>query len=379
MNLPALPAIASHFHVAVSVTQLMLTSFLIGLAVGQILFGALSDVLGRRRPFVIGLVTYVAASLLCALAPSIGALIAFRVLQGIGAAAAIVTARAIVRDMYVGARAAQYLSRLTLVVGLAPVVAPTVGAQVLRATSWRGIFVVLAAIVALVLVAVPVIVPETLPAERRRPAQGRAMARAFGNLLGQRDFLGFAITLALANATVTMYIAGSPFVLHERYGLSPQGLGIVFGINALALIAGSQANAYLVRRVAVPSVLTGALVTSVAVSYLLLALALNGAGLVPVVACFFVAFGLWGFTASNVIVLAMARHPEEAGSAAALLGLAQWGVGGLAAPLIGLGGAATVVPLAAGMALCSSAALATLLLTAPRGHEELAVQAVPAE
>jgi MFS transporter, DHA1 family, multidrug resistance protein len=364
MNLPALPAIAARFQVAVSATQLMLTMFLVGMALGQMLFGPMSDALGRRRALVFGLVLYGVASLLCAKAPSIEALVATRLLQGIGGSAAIVTARAVVRDLYDGARAAAYLSRLTLVVALAPVIAPTIGAQVLRATSWRGIFWVLAALGVLIIPAVLLFVPESLPAERRRPAHIVGLLRSFGDLLHERNFLGLTLTLAFANMTVTIYIAGSPFVLHERYGLSPAALGVVFGVNAVGLIAGSQANAALVRRIPVQRVLATATLVSVGVSCLLVALALHGVGLGPVVACFFISFAMWGFTASNAIALAMADHASAAGSAAALLGLAQWGISGLVAPLVGLNGGRALIPLAVAMLVASSVAAAALRLIA---------------
>jgi DHA1 family bicyclomycin/chloramphenicol resistance-like MFS transporter len=367
MNLPALPAIADHFGVAVSETQLMLTSFLVGLAAGQILFGALSDAYGRRRPFMAGLVGYIAASVACALSPSIEILIASRVLQGLGSAAAIVTARAIVRDMYTGSRAAQYLSRLTLVVGLAPVLAPSLGAQVLRVSSWRGIFLVLAIVVLMILVVASIVLPESLPSTHRRPARVGTMIRTFDSLLRDREFLGFAIALGLANATTTFYIAGSPFVLHRKYGLSPQGLGLVFGVNAVALIACSQFNAFLVRRHRVLPVLIGGLALSAINSVVLLAFTLRGGpGLIALIVFFFVTFGLWGFIPHNAIVLAMAKHPLKAGSAAALLGVAQWGFAGLVAPLVGLGGDNSVAPLAVGMALSSCLALAILVLVIVR-------------
>jgi MFS transporter, DHA1 family, multidrug resistance protein len=371
MNLPALPTIARDFHVPVSATQLMLTVFLVGMALGQLVFGPLSDVFGRRRPLVAGLVIYSAASVWCACASSIEALVAARLLAGFGGSSAIVTARAVVRDMYEGRRAAQYLSRLTLVVAVAPVLAPTIGAQLMRATSWRGLFWVLSGFGVAVIAAFVAAVPQR-PIEIRYANGMASTLAALRRLFRDQRFMGFAVALAFANMTVTIYIAGSPFVLHDRYGLSPQSLAIVFGINAVGLIAGSQVNALLVRRLSVERILRSATIASVTVSCALVALALDHAPVVPVVTCFFFTFTAWGFTASNLIALAMADHPADAGSAAAFLGVAQWGVGGLLTPLVGLGGGAALLPMAGGMLACSCLGVGALRALAGVRQPELA-------
>lgn len=242
MYLPALPAITAAFATTEAATQLTLTGTLAGLALGQLLIGPLSDALGRRRPLIAGVVLHVLASGAAAIAPNILVLGALRVLQGVGCAAAVVVAMAIVRDLFTGVAAATLLSRLMLVMGAAPVLAPTLGSQVLRVTDWRGIFVVLAALgVGLVALAV-VGLQETLPPSRRRPGGVRATLGAYRTLLRDRTFVGLVVVAGLSMAALFGYVAGSSFVFQGQYGMDEQTFGLVFGAGAIGLIAATQLN-----------------------------------------------------------------------------------------------------------------------------------------
>src|SRR6267143_177042 len=198
MYLPALPAIGRDLAASESMIQLTLTACLIGLAIGQVIAGPLSDALGRRRPLLIGVAGYVIASLLCALAPAATILVALRLLQGLAGAAGIVIARAIVRDLYSGSAAARYFSRLILVMGLAPILAPVLGAQVLRVSTWRGIFLVLTIVTALLWLSAARGLPETLPAARRNAGSLAGTLNIFGQLIRDTPFIGYAVAAGLA-------------------------------------------------------------------------------------------------------------------------------------------------------------------------------------
>src|SRR5947209_9366801 len=249
MYLPALPSLSRDFGTGASQVQLTLSACLLGLALGQAIAGPISDSLGRRRPLLAGLTAYALASLLCVVAPSVYALAGLRLLQGIAGAAGIVIARAIVRDLHSGVAAARFYSLLMLVNGLAPILAPIFGGLLLRFTSWRGVFIVLAIIGTLLLLAAATGLGETLPPERRRSGGVLATITTFRQLLANRPFMGYALSCGLAFAAMFAYIAGSPFVLQEIYGLSPQLFSVIFGTNALGLVIASQGNGRLVGRV----------------------------------------------------------------------------------------------------------------------------------
>ncbi len=244
--LPGLPRLTRDFGVGASAGQLTLTACVLGLAVGQLAAGPLSDRFGRRPPLLAGLAAYCAASVACAVAPSVWALVAFRAIQGLGGAAGIVVSRSVVRDLRSGVSAARLFSILMLVVGVVPVLAPVAGGQLLRVTSWRGLFLILAAVDAAILVATALWLHETPPPERRQRA-GQTAA-GFLQLLRDRLFLAYALVLGLSFAEMFSYIAGSSFALQDIYGLSPQLYGGVFGLNALGIVACSQLNRALLGR-----------------------------------------------------------------------------------------------------------------------------------
>ncbi|MBX6341892.1 MAG: multidrug effflux MFS transporter, partial [Thermomicrobiaceae bacterium] len=325
MYLPALPSLMRDLATSAAEAQLTLSACLVGLAVGQALAGPLSDALGRRRPLLVGLVAYALASLLCAVAPSAEALIALRVAQGVAGAAGIVIARAIVRDLHAGVAAAKFFSLLMLVNGLAPILAPVVGGQLLRVTAWRGIFLVLAVVGVALALAAAAGLPEPLPPPRRQTGGLRATRSAFARLLADRAFIGYALSGALGFAAMFAYISGSPFALQDIYGLSPQAFSLAFGTNALGLALAGQVNGRLVGRVSPGRLLTVGLAASAAGGLALLAVVGFGVlGLAGVLPCLFVVVASLGFVYPNATALALSGHPRAAGSASALVGVIQY-------------------------------------------------------
>lgn len=369
MYLPALPAIARDFHTGPSQVQLTLTAFLAGIALGQLLAGPISDAVGRRRPLFFGVIGYVAASLLCAVAPSVFALAGLRLVQGLTGAAGVVIARAIVRDKHTGVAAARYFSLLMLITGLAPILAPSLGGQLLRATSWRGVFLVLALIGALVGVAAAAGLRETLPPERRRVGSLRDTGRAFRSLFHDSLFVAYAVAGSLAFAAIFTYISGSSFVLQGIYGLSPQTYALVFGLNALGLVAGTQINRRLAGAVPIARLLRYGLTTvTVAALALLAAVGAHAFGLAGVLVPLFVIMFSLGFVLPNGMALALTLHPEAAGTASALLGAMQMGSGAAVAPLVGVAGTGTALPMAVVMAVLGVTSLTCLLVLTRRHH-----------
>lgn len=361
MYLPAFPALAAELDASESAVQLTLTGMLGGLAAGQLVIGPLSDAFGRKRPLVAGLLAHLLASVLCALAPSIALLGAARVVQGFAGAAISVVAMAIVRDLFSGAAVARLMSRLMLVIGLAPILAPSLGGLVLAWTSWRGIFAVLAG-TALLLAGLAVLgLRETLPPERRRPARLRSTLATYRTLLADRAFVALVLMGGLMMSAIFANVAGASFVLQEGYGLSELGFGVVFGVNALGLTLASQLNPALINRFGVLDVLTGGLLVAVVAAGALLVAGLTGAfGLLGVLVPLAVVVAACGLTLPNTPALALTRHGSAAGTAAAVLGAVQFGVGALVAPLVGAFGSSTAVPMAAVMLGVTGAATALM-------------------
>ncbi|MBQ0902998.1 Bcr/CflA family efflux MFS transporter [Micromonospora sp. U21] len=366
MYLPALPAITTGLQTTETAVQLTLTGTLLGLALGQLLVGPLSDVVGRRVPLLAGLALHVAASVLCVFAPSIAVLGVLRVLQGLGVAAATVVATAVVRDLFSGASFARIFSRLMLVMGLAPILAPTLGSGLLRWTDWRGVFAALAVLGALLIVVAALRLPETLPVVRRRRGGVGATLRDYRRLLNDRAFVGLVLVAGLAMAALFAYVAGSSFVLQEQYGLDEQQFGLAFGAGAVGLIGATQFNVRLLRRYTPQQILISALIAGTAAGLLLVMFAATGlGGLGTLLASLWLVLAAAGLALPNAPALAMTRHSEAAGTAAALLGAVQFGIGALSAPLVGLFGTGSV-PMAIVIAGGMAAATLVMLLVVPR-------------
>jgi DHA1 family bicyclomycin/chloramphenicol resistance-like MFS transporter len=367
MYLPSLPSLSRDLGASASQAQLTLTACLFGLAAGQVLAGPLSDTLGRRRPLLVGLVAYAAASALCAAAPSVTVLVVLRLIQGIAGAAGIVIARAAVRDLYTGTALARFFSFTMLVNGLAPILAPVVGGQLLRVTSWRGVFLFLGLVGVGLLVTAATGLRETLPHHRRQPSGLRRTLRTFRRLLLDRSFVGIALSAGFAFGAMFSYIAGSPFVLEDIYGVSPQVFSLIFASNALGIVVAGQVNARIVGNFGPRRLLTVGLLSSATGGLLLLLAVVTGTGLPGILPALFLVVASVGLISPNAAALALADHPQVAGSASALLGLLQYVVGAAAAPLTGLGGARSALPMALLIAVLGCGALATLtLLARPR-------------
>jgi DHA1 family bicyclomycin/chloramphenicol resistance-like MFS transporter len=361
MYLPALPELAEDLQAGDSAVQLTLTGMLGGLAFGQLVIGPLSDAVGRRRPLMIGVSAHGLASLVCALAPTIAVLSVVRVFQGFAGAAISVVAMAIVRDLFDGLAMAKLMSRLMLVIGVAPILAPSLGGLVLQWTTWRGIFVVLAGFAGLLVLVAVVGVRETLPVNRRRSARLLPTLRTYRMLWRDRTFLALTLVGGLMMSAMFAYVSGSSFVLQGAYGMDEQTFGLVFGANAVGLVIATQVNPLLLRRFGAVRVLTGAVVTGVVAAALLTAAGATGAGgLVGVLVPLGVVVATAGFALPNTPALALTRHGEAAGTAAAMLGAVQFGVGAAVAPVVGLLGSSSAAPMGAVMLAVTS--LAALLL-----------------
>ncbi|GAB3568021.1 multidrug effflux MFS transporter [Amycolatopsis endophytica] len=357
MYLPALPRMADDLHSSAPTLQLTLTAFIVGLALGQLVAGPLSDSFGRRRPLLTGLALYAVASILCAVSPTAELLIAGRVVQALGAAAGIVIARACVRDLFSGTAMTRFFSMLMLVSGLAPILAPVAGGQVLRLVPWRGVFVVLTVFGVLLLTVAALALPETLPPERRHPAHLGSTLRGYAGLLRDRTFLGYSLSAGLMFAGLFAYISASSFVLQDVYGLSPQAYSLIFGANGLGIVIAGQVNGRIVGRVRERTLLTVGLTSSAAGGIGVLVAALADLPLGVLVVPLLVMVSSIGLVMPNASSLALSEHPHNAGAASALLGVMQFVVGALATPLVGIGGDVSAVPMGAVMAAFAVAAL----------------------
>ncbi len=357
MYLPALPDMAAEYGTSAAWTQLTLTMFLLGMALGQIVAGPISDAWGRRKPLFIGLCVYIAASLLCAVAPTIEWLAALRLLQGLAGASGVVIARAIARDRFEGVELTKFFALLTLIGGAGPIVAPIVGGQLLLLTSWHGVFVFLAVFGLFLWASLFVAIPESLPRERRNPGGVGKSALAMFGLLRNRELIGFAVTQGLAQAGLFSYISSSSFLMQDHFGVSPQAFSWLFAICGSAFILGSQGTARLVGRFEERTLLFAGLIASAASGLYLLAALASGAGLAFVVPALFVQVACMGVIGTTCTSLALQKHKQAAGSAAGLLGLIGMSAGALISPLTGLGGGETVLPIGIVIAACNGGAL----------------------
>nr|WP_154984210.1 multidrug effflux MFS transporter [Paenibacillus xylanexedens] len=345
MYLPALPTLADEFGSSTSYAQLSLTACMIGLALGQLLAGPLSDVRGRRIPLIAGLVLYTIASILCLVSPTMGSFVVLRFIQGLAGAAGIVIARAVVRDVYEGPELTRFFSLLMLINGVAPIAAPIIGGQILTYTSWRGVFILLSLIGVLALLAVIFGLGETLPAQKRSSGGLKQTLLTFGSIARNRRFMGYALTQGFAAAGMFAYISGSPFVLQKIYGVSPQMFSICFAINGLGIILASQIAGRLAGKVSETRLLiAGLLIAAVGGTSLLVAI-LAGVGLISVLIPLFLVVSSVGLINTASFALAMADQAKSAGSASALIGVMTFLFGGIVAPLVGLGGEHTAVPM----------------------------------
>ncbi|AIQ49855.1 MFS transporter [Paenibacillus sp. FSL R7-0273] len=368
MYLPALPELARHFETSAALVQLSLTFFLLGLASGQLVAGPLSDVHGRRGPLLIGMLIYTIASLLCAFSPSIGMLIVLRFIQGLAGSVGVVISRAAVRDLYSGSELTKFFSLLMIVNGLGPILAPIIGGQLLRVTTWQGVFVVLFAAGLLFCAMIVLRLPETLPKERRVKSGLKGTLLTFRSLLRNGRFMGYALSQSFVMAAMFAYISGSSFVLQNMFGVSPQMYSLIFAVNGLGIIVTGQIAGRLSGKYGERKLLASGLLLCALGGALLLIAVLAGAGLWPILICLLAVVSSVGMISTTTFSLAMQDQAETAGSASALLGLLPLLMGGCVAPLVGLGGEGTAVPMAVVIASAGLLSVLSYLLLCRGGR-----------
>lgn len=341
LYLPALPQLARTLGTSAAMAQLTMSVCLVGLALGQLVAGPLSDRIGRTTPLRLGVLVLLVTSLLCAVVPDVRLLLALRLVQGLAGAAAMVIARAVVRDVYDGSRAGVVFSQLMLVSGLAPVVGPMVGGQLLAFTDWRGIFLALAGIAAVLLVACWRLLPETRPAAARAAAPHRS--RALRSLLADRQLRGFLTLSALFGVVLFTYISMSAFVLQDGYGLGPIAYAWVFGANSVGLVLGSQLSARLAGRIGAVATLTRGVLLTCGATVVSAGALVSSAPLIALLPALWLVLAGLGMSLGTSTGLALAPHPADAGAAAALLGTCPFLFGAGVPPLVSLTGAGGAV------------------------------------
>ncbi|MFZ7101757.1 MAG: multidrug effflux MFS transporter [Peptococcaceae bacterium] len=369
MYLPALPEVANDMNTSTSLAQMSLTACLLGLAIGQIIAGPLSDIRGRRTPLLGGLVIYIVSSLLCALSPTISVFVVVRFIQGMAGSAGIVIGRAIVRDLYSGTELTKFFSLLMLVNGVAPIFAPIAGGQLLKVTSWSGVFIFLSLFGVLMFLAVFFGLPETLTGERRSRGGIKNIAGTFGQLIRQRIFMGYALSQGFVLAGMFAYISGSPFVLQKIFGLSPQMFSLVFALNGLGIIIATQTTGRLAGRIREEKLLSVGLGMAFLASISLLVMIMTGAGLFGILPPLFIVVSSVGIVTTAAFSLAMQNQGKAAGSASSLLGVLSMIIGALVAPLVGIGGSQTAVPMGIVIAAMGTGAVFSYLVLIREGRQ----------
>lgn len=369
MYLPAFPQLARDLGTSASAVQLSLTTFMVGLALGQLVIGPLSDQRGRRGLLVAGSAVCAAAGLACALAPSIGFLVAARFVQGFSGAAGVVLSRAVVSDRARGNAAAKLFGVMMLIQGVAPVAAPLLGGTLVTAVGWRGVFAILAGVSALMLVGVLALVPETLPRERRTGGGLAATARDARTVLTNRRFLGWTGALVLGFAAMFAYISASPFVLQNVLGLSVGAYSVAFAANALGLGLVAGLGTALVDRFGARRLLAAGVTAVAVLSVLLLAdVVLLDLPRWPTLVLLFLTVSALGLVFGNATTLATEEAARAAGTGSAVMGALQFGLGALVSPLVGLRGEHDALPMAVTMVVLAlgAAVAARVAATAPR-------------
>ncbi|WLP88089.1 multidrug effflux MFS transporter [Corynebacterium stationis] len=366
MYLPTLPAVGAEFGAPDSVVQLTLSGFFVGMAMGQLMVGPISDVIGRRRLLIAGAIVALVASAIAALSPSIAIFVAARFLQGLGGGACVVLARAMVPDLLSGREAAKTYSLLMAILAIAPAVAPIVGGLLAEPIGWRGIYWVLTGLHAVQLLVVLKIVPETggqSPGGQGATGQ-RFLARVLSNyatVLKSPSFWGFLTAMAFAFASIFCYIAASSFVFQQEFGLSPRGYAAVFALNAVGMCVGSFVNSRCIDKFGTKKVMLGGLCLALLGNVLLLIAVLSGAGLVWIILALLLCISPNGVIMGNSTAMATGLMRTRAGSVTAIMGFGQSVLAAVVGPLMGLGGNTAVV-MSLGMSACIAIAAAGAVL-----------------
>lgn len=366
LYLPAFPALEESFDVSAAAIQLTLTGTTVGFGLGQLVVGPFSDKVGRRLPLILATALHIGSSFGAALATDIGMLSLFRVLMGIGAAGGGVVAMAMVRDLFHGYSMVRMFSRMSLVNGLAPILAPVIGSQLLLVFPWPGIFYFLAAYGLLVILASIFFIRETLPAAQRGKST-ITVGQRYKSVLTDRIFVGMVLVGSLNFGGLFAYLSASTFLFQDIYGFSPQQYGLLFGINSLGIVAGVQISSRLIRRVAPQWIVAGATLFMLFAALLIVVLDLLHAGLWGILIPLWFYICATGFMFPCVQVLSLANHGAQAGTAASLLGASQFMMAGIVPPVVGWLGVSSAVPMGSVMAVCITGAVAALwIVVRPR-------------
>lgn len=360
LYLPAFPQIEGDLDVSTAAVQLTLTATTLGFALGQLLVGPWSDKVGRRLPLVLATSVHVLASIGVAFSPDISWLLAFRVLQGFGAAAGGVVAMATVRDLFGGYPLVRMLSRLALVTGIAPIAAPVIGSQLLLIMPWRGMFGVLAAYGVIIMVLAALFIVETLPPARRVEKGHSTLGERYRSLFTDRIFVGVAIIGGMTFAGLFAYLSASSFLFQDVYGLDPQAYGLLFAANSIGVVIGVQVSSRLAKYFGPAWILAGSTAVLLGSAIAIVVLELAGAGLLGTVIPLWLFITACGFGFPCVQVLALTNHGKEAGTAASVLGAMNFGLAGIISPIVGLFGIADAVPMGTVMAITAAVAIASL-------------------
>jgi len=356
MYLPALPVISTELRASAGDVQLTLSAFLLAFGFGQIFYGPAGDRFGRRPVILTGLGAYMLASIGCAFAAEAGQLVALRLLQGLAACGGVVLARTMVRDLAEKDQAARAMSLMFACSSIAPMLAPLIGGQVLWFLGWRAIFWVLAGIGVIAWTLTYIRLPETLRPEYRQPLHLGSVLKRYGELVRHRAFMGYALTGAFQFGALFSFLSGSPFVFIERYGVSPQLFGVIFGGQVLFLTLGSLTNARFVSTVGAARMLRTAVIVPAIMGPTLLVLGLvearTGAiGLWPFLPLIVLQIASNSFVGANAMAMALQRYPHMAGTASSLMGVMQFGVGALFGAIVGQTFAGTIVPMTTAMGI----------------------------
>ncbi|HZF17841.1 MAG TPA: Bcr/CflA family multidrug efflux MFS transporter [Steroidobacteraceae bacterium] len=357
MYLPGFAAIRHEFGASAESVQWTLSAFFIGLAAGQFFYGPLADHFGRKPPLAVGLVLYTLASIGCGLAPNVETLIAMRTLQALGGCAGVVIAQAMVRDLFEPQVGARVLSRLVLVFGVAPIIAPSIGAWIVRVSDWRAIFWILTAIGAACLVSAMLLLPETRPRRSDRPPLAlMPVLRDYWSLLSERRFLGFASAVSLTHASVMAYVTAGAFVFIQLYGLSPTQFALLFALNACALVIGAQWNAHLLKSHGAATLLTRTTFIPPILCAVLIVLTVHQTGgIAALIAVMWPYLFTMSIVRPDATACALADHAERAGTASSLIGVLQFLLATLAGVFMGLIHDGTAKPMAITMTLLTAA------------------------
>jgi MFS transporter, DHA1 family, multidrug resistance protein len=367
MYLPALPMVAADLGASAQATQFTLTAFFAAFGVSQLLYGPLSDQFGRKPPLYVGLAIFLVGTLGCALAPTIGALVAARLVQGIGAATVMVVPRAIIRDLHSGPQATRLMAAVMLVISVSPMLAPLAGSGLMLVGSWRLIFAVLALAAAFSLFLTGFVLPETLAPENRRPARPAELAHGLRRLLRDPAFMGLTVVGGFATASFFVFIASASFVYTEEFGLTPTGFSLAFALNAIGFFGASQMAASLGERFGMARTIRAAVAAFAAITAALLTLTLLGFGsLAVIIGMLFLGNAFLGLVMPTTMVMALDPHPDIAGLASSLGGTLQMTTGAVMIAVAGPFFDGTAAPMVGAIALAGLLALVAAALTLRR-------------